>query len=1526
MNITVRVLAAQARAMLAQLQAQIGRLNFGGAASGARGLAGAFGGLDRIGSQMQWLGRQIEYNFTLPLTLAGVAAGKLALDNEAAFTRITKVYGDATHGAQFYHAELDSLQKAFVALSNQFGISQADTLNIAADWAAAGASGLALAKSVQLTMKTMVLGEMDAESATTSLIAIQAQYGLSIGQLSDTIDILNMVENQTGISMQGLIDGFSRTAGVARASGVSVRELAADLAALTPATGSAANAGNALKTIFSRLLSPTKDAADVLKLMGINTLAFSWQSESAQQRLITMSSAFNKLSDAQKGFVSSIIASRYQVNRFEVLMRELSSATGYYQKALQSTADMTAVYKQAQSELNAVLTSNPQRLKEIWTTLQNAMADVIQPLIPVVLYLAQLIANLATSFSNLNPGIQKFVLFMLAALAGIGPVVRYIGAFQVLLFELAKAFKYVAIPFQAFIWLTRTLVIAPLQLFFNAASILIRGFVLVTANLLRFVPAIWSAMITAIQAILIAGATVAGGIYRLWLVSFSNLTMFFTNVIAGTWRVAVFLWDATIMGGMRLLGITYRAGLLGLQNALLLFATVSGNLWRFMMFAPIATIRGLFTALIASFSGIIPALRVVGVAIFDAVTGPWGIAITAAVILIMVFWKDIKQVFQNGIDFLRNTGAQAGQAFSPLANAAHAVVAFVIRMFDALPKGIQDALIAVVRTVREAAMAVYHWFSYINPWARHSPSLVDNVTTGIDEIIAQFGKLTGIGSAYTQAAGDLELFAAATKAVNRSVEANKYADIRKDLVDLASAAVAPFDRLIKELYTLEDQLGSVKVALDAQQAVVDQFKSQLDAANDALSTQKDILDAMKSAADDYSNTLAQINGDIEVLQGTQTALRQAGAGSEILGPLQDQLKNLQDQKKGINDQLTAAQKAYNDQLKLVNDLTAARDKLQESYDAETAKLKVIQDAYDKINQRIQDITSAINDFANAAQTLKDAAGKSGGAADQFAAGAGANFGDVGGSGGIGREGGVGDQASQIDDFTKQIQDQTKKLFGMFDFLSPIKKGWNAAWGWLKKTFGPIFAYLGDFFSHLFDGVKNPFDKMNFNGWIDGLKSLGNGIIGFFHDMWKVIGPPLEELGKVLKDNFGQAMKEIGPELAKMKDLWGPLQDLWKEAVPILKILGAIVGGTLLLSFMILIRVLTGALGPVLRFIIDIITSVIRIVRGLYEFIVGVFTGNWSLAWKGIEDIFSGVWLAIWTTLKNAGLLIWGVVKGLVEAIVDFFVWLWDELVGHSIIPDMVNAIINWFRNLWNWGMGIWNSFIAAMRGAIGDGVNWIKAKWNELIGTVSGVVNAVKGFIDDFVNKITGIKSRMSNAFGGIFDGLKDAFRNAVDWIIGKWNSLSFGIGPFSVDTPNIPMLAAGGKTSGIAIVGEGNPSYPEYVIPTDPMYRKRAISLFEDLGNALGGSNVFSSAGILHKFGQQLTRGVRGDKIQFFASGGIMGGRRWSGSASGNGAVVFAPRGGDTYHFHGDLSFPNIKSGEDAEEFVKNLRALVGA
>src|SRR6188768_1431098 len=149
MNIQVRVITAQAQARIRALEAELAMLGrgIGSANAASAGFAGrALAPLTKFGNQLQWTGRQLQYNFTLPIALAGLAAGKFALDNEKAFTKIAKVYGDAGMSAKTMNNELNALKKSFVELSNHYGVQQSEVLDVAAAWAAAGSSGVALAK------------------------------------------------------------------------------------------------------------------------------------------------------------------------------------------------------------------------------------------------------------------------------------------------------------------------------------------------------------------------------------------------------------------------------------------------------------------------------------------------------------------------------------------------------------------------------------------------------------------------------------------------------------------------------------------------------------------------------------------------------------------------------------------------------------------------------------------------------------------------------------------------------------------------------------------------------------------------------------------------------------------------------------------------------------------------------------------------------------------------------------------------------------------------------------------------------------------------------------------------------------------------------------------------------------------------------------------------------------------------------------------------------------------------------------
>ena len=183
--ITVKMAVAQAQAALQNLRTQVvgmqKSLNSVNAASNA--MAAAQGSASKAtstlgqrltiagknamksASQFQWYSRQLMYNVGLPLLMVGAYAGKWALETEAAMVKVSKVYGDLRMDPTEKKQELDALAGYFEAVSNRYGMLQKDVIAIGADWAAAGAQALGLAKATKLTVETMIIGEMSAEEA-----------------------------------------------------------------------------------------------------------------------------------------------------------------------------------------------------------------------------------------------------------------------------------------------------------------------------------------------------------------------------------------------------------------------------------------------------------------------------------------------------------------------------------------------------------------------------------------------------------------------------------------------------------------------------------------------------------------------------------------------------------------------------------------------------------------------------------------------------------------------------------------------------------------------------------------------------------------------------------------------------------------------------------------------------------------------------------------------------------------------------------------------------------------------------------------------------------------------------------------------------------------------------------------------------------------------------------------------------------------------------------------------------------------
>lgn len=195
----------------------------------------------------------------------------------------------------------------------------------------------------------------------------------------------------------------------------------------------------------------------------------------------------------------------------------------------------------------------------------------------------------------------------------------------------------------------------------------------------------------------------------------------------------------------------------------------------------------------------------------------------------------------------------------------------------------------------------------------------------------------------------------------------------------------------------------------------------------------------------------------------------------------------------------------------------------------------------------------------------------------------------------------------------------------------------------------------------------------------------------------------------------------------------------------------------------------GALGRIFGGLLDMLT-------GIFGLIKNVLTGQWGAAWDSIKQILSGAW---------------AVIGGLLSA-------------GWSMIRSMFVAGGRLLGMAW---LAVWN------------GVKWVAgAAWDWVKAKVSGVVDWLRG-----------VPGRLSGAFSGMWDGLKNSFRSAINWVVDKWNGLSFTIptvdtplgsfGGWSIDFPDIPRLADGGVVKArpggtLAVIGEGGRD--EAVIPLD--------------------------------------------------------------------------------------------------------------
>lgn len=417
--------------------------------------------------------------------------------------------------------------------------------------------------------------------------------------------------------------------------------------------------------------------------------------------------------------------------------------------------------------------------------------------------------------------------------------------------------------------------------------------------------------------------------------------------------------------------------------------------------------------------------------------------------------------------------------------------------------------------------------------------------------------------------------------------------------------------------------------------------------------------------------------------------------------------------------------------------------------------------------------------------------------------------------------------------------------GFNAFITGITAQWTAFWNLLVSVATTVFESVNGFITTVWNNIVTIF---NFSiGILSGAWNLmWTTIFNVVSTIWNSVVSFLTTAVQAVVVFFTTAWNN---ELAFWNTLWANIVSIvttmWNNIV----------------SF------LTNAVNAVVSFFTTAWNNELAFWTGLWNSIVSVATSLWNNIVSFLTNAVNN-FINFFTTIWNAELAVWNTIWNNISTTATT---IWNNI--SSFLTDAFNTFSAFFSNIWNnivsvfttiWNtikttaMNLWNAISSFFTTAYAAELT----AWNNLWNTVSsvfsniwnGIVSTAKTIWDNIVSTVKSGVNLVIDAINGITGGI-DVVLNFV--------GITPGISP-------IPRLAAGGRVGGgfmtdgpAAIVGEGNPAYPEFVIPTDPQFKKRAASLFMALGQQLSDSGSLAGAA---------PQMASGGKVQFLAAGGVIG------------------------------------------------------
>lgn len=364
-----------------------------------------------FGKNTQWAGRQLMVGFTIPLTMAGAAATKAYMDIERSSVAFKRVYGDINTTAK--QANDMAMQVQGLAASyTKYGVAVADTMDMAAKAAAMGKTGADLLSQIDQATKLSVLGGVDQQQALDTTISLTNAFGVSADQLTQKINFLNSVENQTVLSIEDMTTAIPKAAPVIKQLGGNVEDLAFFLTAMREGGVNASEGANALKSGLASLINPTKAASEFLQGFGINVKAIVNKDKGdLKKTVLDFAGALNTLDPLNRAKAIEMMFGKFQFARISTLFKNITDSGSQASKVIGLAAQSPMqLAMTANKELQKVQSSPMYKFQKALADIQLKIAPIGASILKIVTPIIDFAGKMLNAFNHMNDGFKNFVL------------------------------------------------------------------------------------------------------------------------------------------------------------------------------------------------------------------------------------------------------------------------------------------------------------------------------------------------------------------------------------------------------------------------------------------------------------------------------------------------------------------------------------------------------------------------------------------------------------------------------------------------------------------------------------------------------------------------------------------------------------------------------------------------------------------------------------------------------------------------------------------------------------------------------------------------------------------------------------------------------------------------------------------------------------------------------------------------------------------------------------------------------------